>query len=321
MSYLNEELQYNPSFKEAMALRDELASELQPLLNSPHAIVQEKAVELGEDLSCADDILTECQNLPVPRMQSGAPGVVYLDAILRILDAITEILEAIITGLKLYLKAARKIREWANKLAKAFEDTEEGAVEAEQSATFAEKAADLAVEAAIAVGAKIEPIVKAMSKPIKQQMAEMSTAAAEAMEKAEKELAKGRNEFTKASDYAVENVIVHLEGALAIAKAAYKMVAVVRRTISWINMVLSVEPVMFLPIPITGWDILNIYKWWTGDEVPDIMRPLILNVARGNFDPITIIQGTLRTPTVRGWIPDEAYQVPKMEFLAGGTIF
>ena len=181
MNYLNEELQNNPSFKEAMALRDELATELRPLLNSPHAVVQEKALELGEDLSCADDILTECQNLPVPRMQSGAPGVVYLDAILRILDAITEILEAIITGLKLYLKAARKIREWANKLAKAFEDTEEGAVEGEQGATFSEKAAELAVEGAIAVGAKVEPIVKAMSMPIKEQMAAMSDAAAEAM--------------------------------------------------------------------------------------------------------------------------------------------
>lgn len=305
---------------EAIRLRDELKQELIPLIQSEDPEIQEQAVAMGEDLICVDGLLTECKNMPVPRVSSGGPGVMYLDAILRMIDGLTEVLEMIITGLKLYLKAARKLREMAVKIEKWLGKKKESQEEGKQGKDLFAKAKQWASEFKKAVQAKVEMKYAQAAGPIAVQIAKTSGAARKAMAKAATELAEARNEYTKASDYSVENAIVVLEGALAIAKAAYKLVAVVRRTISWATALLSVEPVAFLPIPITGRTVLNIYKWITGDEVPDILKPVIINVARGNFNPVTIAQGVLRTPTVRGWIPNEVYDVPKMPFLGGGSI-
>ena len=277
---------------EAIRLRDELKQELIPLIQSEDPEIQEQAVAMGEDLICVDGLLTECKNMPVPRVSSGGPGVM----------------------------SARKLREMAVKIEKWLGKKKESQEEGKQGKDLFAKAKQWASEFKKAVQAKVEMKYAQAAGPIAVQIAKTSGAARKAMAKAATELAEARNEYTKASDYNVENAIVVLEGALAIAKAAYKLVAVVRRTISWATALLSVEPVAFLPIPITGRTVLNIYKWITGDEVPDILKPVIINVARGNFNPVTIAQGVLRTPTVRGWIPNEVYDVPKMPFLGGGSI-
>ena len=279
------------------------------------------ANEIEEDLVAADMVLKECGDVPIPRTHSGGSGVMYLDAILRMVDGLTEVVELVIMGLKLYLKVVRKLREWSVKEEKAGEELDDSAEEAEQGMSFFEKARNELREAALAVGAKVEPVVASMAAPIALAADNVMEAGYKAEAKAWLNVMKARNEFAKASDYAIEATIVKLEGALAITRAVIKLIQVVRRTIAWAKQLLSVELVMLLPIPISGWDVLRYYKWITVDEVPDILAPVVVNVVNGNYNPRTIVQGVLRTATVRSYIPEEVYEAPVMDYLGNGSVF
>ena len=84
--------------------------------------------------------------------------------------------------------------------------------------------------------------------------------------------------------------------------------------------VMAVEKVPKLPKPISGWDIIDPYYWIAG-EVEPVIEPFIPPIVIGMTSPTPIIQGPSITPLLDDYIPNEEYEIPKMEFDAGGTTF
>lgn len=309
-------------FNEATRLQDQANLEVSSILNDPQLPPEAKlqAQLIAEDLKDAKEVLKECGEFPVLRTSAGQAGVMYLDAILRMIDGLTEVLELIIMGLKLYIKASRKIKEMANKLKKMMSEKTEAEEEESKSMSFSEVMAQLQAAGAAMLGAADQAVIAAAAN-VEGAAAGVGTAVAEFKATNATLKAEAATDSEKSEYYGVESAITRLEGALAIAKAVIKLIQVVKQTLSWAMSVISVEAVPKLPIPISGWDIINWYEWYSGDKVPDIMKPAIVNIVAGNIDPVTIIQGTLRTPTVQGYIPNEIYDIPKMPFLGGGSIF
>lgn len=84
--------------------------------------------------------------------------------------------------------------------------------------------------------------------------------------------------------------------------------------------VMAVEKVPKIPKPISGWDIIDPYDWNPGDVEP-VIEPFVPPIVVGMTSPSPIVQGTNKTPMVQNYIAKEEYEVPKMEFLDGGTKF
>lgn len=84
--------------------------------------------------------------------------------------------------------------------------------------------------------------------------------------------------------------------------------------------VVAVEPVPFIPKPISGWDIIDPYDWVAGQVEPTI-EPFIPPIVVGMTSPSPIIMGPNVTEIPDDYIANEEYEPPKMEFLGGGSIF
>ena len=84
--------------------------------------------------------------------------------------------------------------------------------------------------------------------------------------------------------------------------------------------VMAVEKVPKIPKPISGWDIVDPYDWNPGDVEP-VIEPFIPPIVVGMTSPSPIVQGPNKTPMVQNYIVKEEYEVPKMEFDGGGTVF
>ena len=84
--------------------------------------------------------------------------------------------------------------------------------------------------------------------------------------------------------------------------------------------VMAVEKVPKLPKPISGWDIVDPYEWFAG-QIEASISPFIPPIVVGMTSPSPIVQGTNKTPMVKQYKPAEEYEIPKMEFDGGGSVF
>ena len=84
--------------------------------------------------------------------------------------------------------------------------------------------------------------------------------------------------------------------------------------------VMAVEPVPEIPHPVCDWGVLNPYSWVPGDLEP-VIKPFIPPIAIGMTTPTPIIQAAAALEFVQDFATNAGYEVPKLEFLEGGSIF
>lgn len=282
----------------------------------------------------------------VPRMPSGASGCPYMDAFLMWSADLLDIAELIWEALKFIWDAIKHLAHAIKHTVCAAIEGVKGFIHAMNSKKAAADGVSLHAEAA-SLSAQVvsaleesaaaeagPPPMPALAAALSGEAGVIQTQALEVAEEAgwaddeaaawadamREDTKHAEEHITQAGHHFVECGKSILACAKHIAFGLLKGRHAAQVT-GWQAAVIAVEAVPEFPLPICGWDIENPYEWNAGDIASEIGEELLQIVEPQLNVPTPIIQGVNTVQKINGFIENELYEIPKMEFLGGGSIF
>lgn len=305
---------------------------------------REAVDDLKEMMATSDAVNSFCKEAISVRMESGAPGSPFLDAILMWLADLLDMSELDFEALKFMFDACKHlfhaikytamaavegvkcmIHE-ANSRKAAADSTQLHAEAASLSAASGGAAAAASAAAGDPITAPIAPGLEALSGFLQTQALEAAFQGGLASDEAAKWAAHAKENNDHANEHISDAGTEFVECGKCILSCAKHILfnmlksAHAGQVMAFQAAVLAVEPVPELPLPISGWDIEDPYDWVPGDLQP-VIRQIVPEIVKNLTSLTPIIQSANVTPMIDGIIPNEAYEIPKMEFLDGGTVF